>query len=681
MFTLSAPSGYIELSGDHSLSLVLLSIFIACLASYTALSLNERVRKNSFFHQSIWLLLSSLAMGFGIWSMHFIGMSAFSIPMEMHFDYGWTFLSIVPAILASFLAFYLVSRPGHSLLSFVLAGVTMGIGIAAMHYTGMAAMATNAIYRYHLGLFVLSIVLAIFVSFIALYVFSRLKKLMEKWLFKLVTALLMGLAVSSMHYTGMSSVTFFASPSAITDSHTGHANINMLIMPVTAGMSFLLVLLLFSSVLDRYIDYRISYFDGLTRLPNRRLFEKTINKPAERCSLAIWHFDNLEQLNQSYGFAFGEQVLQQVACTLRGAHPGFTDLYRIDENRFAFLAPAVEPDILVQAMKTIALKWKEPIEVEEKWIELTSVCSVSSVSRTDTTHQLYAEAMAVLEYPLLSYNHDVVLYDTAVHAFSFEQEILGGLTRAMEKDELFLVYQPKIMADTDRLAGFEALIRWHHSEHGMLSPGIFIPILEQHHRINELTDWVIDRAARQIAEWEKSGLPNQKIAVNIPGEYVTSPRLKATLKKALERYHVNPKQLELEITETSVVQSAESAIRAIGSFRAQGFSVALDDFGTGVSSLSFLRQMPITTLKIDKSFVDRVPLSEKDSAILNAIITLGQSLNLHIVIEGVEKAEQVHFLTETARSLIVQGYYYAKPMVPDELAEWQTRFSSVSGVH
>lgn len=680
MFSSSPPSGYMELSGDHSLSLVLLSIFITCLASYTALSLNERVRKNSFFHQSIWLLLSSLAMAFGIWSMHFIGMSAFSLPIAMHFNHFWTFISVIPAILAAFTTFYLVSRPSQSLVSFTLAGVTMGAGIATMHYTGMSAMVTNAVYRYDAGLFILSIVIAIVVSFVALYIFSRLKKLMEKWIMKIVTALLMGLATSSMHYTGMSAVRFFVHPSdAVSGSHVGHDNMNMLIIPVTIGISFLLLMLLFSSLIDRYIDYRISYFDGLTRLPNRRLFEKTLNKPAERCSLAIWHFHNLEQINQSYGYAFGEQVLQKIASTLRDAHPGFIDLYRIDNNRFAFLAPEVEPDILIQAMKAISLKWQEPLQIEEKWVELSSVCAVSSVSGTDTFHQLYAEALAVLEYPLLSHKHEVILYDPAIHTFSFEQEILGGLTNAMERDELFLVYQPKIMADTQRLTGFEALVRWRHADHGMLSPGIFIPILEQHHRINELTDWVIDRAARQIAEWEKDGLFNQKIAVNIPGKYVTSPQLTATLKKVLERYKIAPKQLELEITETSVAQSAESAIRAISSFRAQGFSVALDDFGTGVSSLSFLRQMPITTLKIDKSFVDQVPLSDKDSAILHAIITLGQSLNLHIVIEGVEKAEQVRFLTETARSLIVQGYYYAKPMVPDELADWQHNFLSASG--
>lgn len=679
MFSSSPPSGYIELTGEHSLSFVLLSIFIACLASYTALSLNERVRKNSFLHQSIWLLLASLAMAFGIWSMHFIGMSAFSLPIAMHFNHFWTFISIIPAVLAAFIAFYLISRPSQSFVSFTFAGVTMGAGIAAMHYTGMGAMMTTAVYRYDVGLFILSIVIAIVVSFVALYIFSRLKKLMEKWVMKLATALLMGLAVSSMHYTGMSAVSFFVHPSDVISGHASHGNMNMLITPVAIGMLFLLVMLLFSSLIDRYIDYRISYFDGPTRLPNRRLFEKMLNTPAERCSLAIWHFHNLEQINQSYGYTFGEQVLETIACTLRDAHPGFTDLYRIDSNRFAFLAPDVEPDILIQAMKAISLKWKEPLQIEEKWVDLASVCAVSSVSGTDTFHQLHAEALAVLEYPLLAHKHDVILYDPAIHTFSFEQEILGGLTKAMERDDLFLVYQPKIMADTKRLTGFEALVRWQHTDHGMLSPGVFIPILEQHHRINELTDWVIDRAARQITEWEKGGLLNQKIAVNIPGEYVTSPRLAATLKKVLERYKIEPRQLELEITETSVAQSAESAIRAIGSFRAQGFSVALDDFGTGVSSLSFLRQMPITTLKIDKSFVDEVPISDKDSAILHAIITLGQSLNLHIVIEGVEKAEQVRFLTETARSLIVQGYYYAKPMVPDELADWQHNFLSASG--
>ncbi|MET1030417.1 bifunctional diguanylate cyclase/phosphodiesterase [Domibacillus tundrae] len=677
MFTSSAPPGYIELSGHHSMPFVFLSIFLACLASYTALSLNERVRKNSFFHQSIWLILASLAMGFGIWSMHFIGMSAFSLPVAMRYNHVWTFVSIVPAILASFMAFSLASQPKQSFLSFTLAGIAMGIGIASMHYTGMAAMVMDAVYRYDVWLFLVSIAIAIVVSFVALFVFSNLKRLMEKRVIKIVTALLMGMAVSSMHYTGMAAMTFYTSPEFIIEEHAGHTDMTMLIIPVAIGMFFLLTTLLFSSIMDRYIDYKISYFDGLTRLPNRRQFEKMLNKSSDSRILAIWHFHNLDKINNGYGYSFGDRVIQHIACELRESDPDFTDLYRIEGNRFAFLVQGVDLDIFRQAMETIALKWKGPLLLEEKWIELSSVCAISFVKGADTHHQLYANALAVLEHPLIKYEHDIILYDSTVHTFSFQQEILNGLASAMKEDELFLVYQPKIFADTHRLNGFEALIRWRHPVHGMMSPEIFIPILEQNHRIDDVTDWVIDRAARQISQWEKSGVPDQKIAVNIPGEYITSARLIAALKKTIDHYQIDPKQLELEITETSVVQSAESAIRAIRLFREQGFSVALDDFGTGVSSLSFLRQMPITTLKIDKSFVDRVPLSQKDSAILHAIITLGQSLNLQIVIEGVETAEQVRFLVTTARSLTIQGYYYAKPMTPDELAEWRVHFSTV----
>lgn len=674
MFSPSIPQTYSELSGDHSWPIVVLSISMACLASYTALSMNERVQKNGFFHRSVWLVLASLAMGFGIWSMHFIGMNAFSLPVSMSYNHLWTFLSILPAIVASFLAFHLANKQNQSLMTFALAGVAMGIGIAAMHYMGMEAMEMEAIHTYHAGLFILSIVIAIVVSFVALYIFSSLKQLMEKRLMKILTALLMGLAVSSMHYTGMAAVSFYASPAAILTGHAGHSDMNMLIGPVTAGMFFLLISLLFSSLMDRYIDYRISYFDGLTRLPNRRQFEKTLMKKSDHRLLAIWHFHGFEKINNGYGYAFGDMLIQKIALELQNARAGFMTLYRIEGNRFAFLAEEVDQEIFLRIMGNIAEKWRGPFYLEDKWIYLTAVCAVSSVKGPDTQHQLYSNALAVLEHPLTRYENEVVVYDPAIHTFSFDQKVLQGLGRAMAEDELFLVYQPKILAASGQLDGFEALIRWKHPTLGMLSPGVFIPILEQNHRIGEVTDWVIDRAARQLQQWTQSGLPGQKVAVNIPGEYITSSKLSSVLKKVTERYSIHPEQLELEVTETSVVQSAESAVRAIHLFREQGFSVALDDFGTGVSSLSFLRQMPINTLKIDKSFVDQVPHSEKDSAILLAIITLGQSLNLHIVIEGVETAEQVDFLISTDHPLAIQGYYYGKPMTPAELEEWRRGF-------
>jgi EAL domain-containing protein (putative c-di-GMP-specific phosphodiesterase class I) len=244
----------------------------------------------------------------------------------------------------------------------------------------------------------------------------------------------------------------------------------------------------------------------------------------------------------------------------------------------------------------------------------------------------------------------------------------------MEKEELFLVYQPKVNVITNKVIGVETLLRWDHPAYGFLSPGVFIPILEENNRMIEVTNWVIEKVCRQMSIWRKEGISFQQVAINIPGQYVTSNLLLDVLKSKLNKYKLEPNLLELEITETSFVKNIEEAMRAVSTFRQEGFSVALDDFGTGVSSLSYLKKMPISTLKIDKSFIDDVPQSEKDSSIIQAIIALGESLDLAIVFEGVETKRQVDFLATTCENPIIQGYYFAKPMKADELFEWNKEF-------
>jgi EAL domain-containing protein (putative c-di-GMP-specific phosphodiesterase class I) len=243
----------------------------------------------------------------------------------------------------------------------------------------------------------------------------------------------------------------------------------------------------------------------------------------------------------------------------------------------------------------------------------------------------------------------------------------------MHEEQLFMVYQPKITAGTNELSGFEALIRWEHPNYGMLSPVTFIPILEQSNRMVEVTNWIIEQVCKQIAEWKKTDFQVRPVSINIPGDYVTSPILLNVLTKMIKKYELKPYNLELEITETSVVKSIEDAVKALNTFRDEGFSVALDDFGTGVSSLSSLKQLPISILKIDKSFIDDVPQSEKDSSILKAILAIGRTLSLDIVLEGVETEEQVQFLRQESGALIFQGYYFAKPMTPVELVNWMAQ--------
>lgn len=191
--------------------------------------------------------------------------------------------------------------------------------------------------------------------------------------------------------------------------------------------------------------------------------------------------------------------------------------------------------------------------------------------------------------------------------------------------------------------------------------------LEGNDRMLDVTDWIIEQTCLQISRWRKKEISFGQVAINIPGQYVTSSRLLQVLKKTLYKYDFEPNMIELEIKETSFVKNIEEAMRAVSVLRHEGFSVALDDFGTGVSSLSYLKKIPISTLKIGKSFVDVVPLSEKYSSIIQAIIALGNSLNLSIVFEGVEAEEQPKFLASTCDQPIIQGCYFAKPMMPQEL--------------
>ncbi|QFF98464.1 EAL domain-containing protein [Psychrobacillus glaciei] len=679
MFTSPSQNNFIVLDGEYSISLVVLSVFVATIASYTALSMNERAQQNSFFHRNFWLILAAVAMGFGIWSMHFIGMSAFSLPVEMRNDKLLTVVSVIPAMLASFLAFYLADLKSRTFWSYTLAGIAMGIGISSMHYLGMYAMKMDIVYAYDKTLFAGSIVIAVVVSVVAIYIFSTLQKYMTNRLIQIITSVVMGLAVSSMHYTGMAAITFFVPIGFIPDPvHTHMESMNGIAISVTIGMAMLLGSLLISSLVDRYVEFRANYYDVLTKLPNRRLFEQKLKRAAFPENLAIIHIHNLEYINREYDYQFGDEIIQRLAAILKSLTPPSTDLYRIEGNRFALLTrDKVGEKLFQEGLLQIAEALQQPHTVHKQEILIPTLCAVSTASNEKEAATIYSNALAVLNFPSIQFNHEVVYYNPTIHTYTFEREIAESVVHAMNEGELFLVYQPKIGVNTNEVIGVETLIRWNHSTYGLLSPAVFIPILEENDRMIDLTDWIIEQVCQQISVWHSMDISFGQVAINIPGQYVTAPRLLQVLKRTLHNYNLVPQQLELEITETSFVKNIEEAMRAVSTFRQEGFSVALDDFGTGVSSLSYLKQMPISTLKIDKSFVDGIPESSKDSSIIQAIIALGSSLNLSIVFEGVETKEQVEFLASICKEPIIQGYYFSKPLKTDELFNWYQVFKSL----
>ncbi|WP_185907918.1 bifunctional diguanylate cyclase/phosphodiesterase [Psychrobacillus soli] len=674
MFRNGDLSNVIGLDVEYSIPIVILSFFLICIASYTALEMNNRTEYHTIFPQNVWFVLGAIALGFGIWSMHFVGMFAFTLPIAIRFDRFLTVISIVPALLASFLSFYIANRTTRSSWYKHIPGVITGIGTVITFYVVILAMKTEAYYTVNLGVLSLAIIATIIFSIVSNRIYRNVKRTR---LTQLLASIVLSIAVGSMHYIGVGSIGFYIPDYYSPTSRTFQmVNMDLLVVNITIGMIILLGILILSTVIDKYIEYKAVNFDILTNLPNRRLFELKLKKPEFPQYLAIWHIHDLDHVNREHDYQFGDEVIQHIASILKTLVPPKTEIYRIEGHRFGFLVKSSVDVHLQQSMDSISDVLRQPLVVHGKEVLLQAVCAISKANNYEEVENIYTNALAVLNHRSILYNHDVIHYDSSIHTYTFEREIAEDITRAMQEEELFLLYQPKVNGKTNEITGFEALLRWNHRTHGFISPGVFIPILEEYNGMVEVTDWIVDAVCKQISEWQKEGMFLPKVAINIPGQYVTSSRLFTVLQNTISNYKTKPQQIELEITETSFMKNMEEAMKAVRKFRQAGFSVALDDFGTGVSSLSYLKQIPISTLKIDKSFIDEVPHSEKDSSIIQAIIGLGESLELAIIFEGVETKGQLEFLKTACRTPVIQGYYFAKPMKPNELIKWIQLFRS-----
>ncbi|SDN97937.1 bifunctional diguanylate cyclase/phosphodiesterase [Alkalicoccus daliensis] len=671
MFSLPDSPTVAILDGEYLHWIVILSVIIACCAAYTALSMNQRMQQNSFFHKNFWLMLSSFAMGLGIWSMHFVGMSAFMLPVEMEYNLLLTIVSVAPAILASYLAFYFSNKAHTSYYPIVVAGIIMGLGISSMHYVGMAAMEMEAQYVYRPWIFLSSVLIAIVVSYIALFTFSRLQRYMDNQLIKIVSSILIGLAITSMHYTGMAAVVFYTEEPLAAHMHMHEMDVFVIVSFVSTGIALLLLISVLTSMLDRYVDHRINFVDALTMFPNQRTFEKEIRRGSIDGSLAVIHLHHLEKQHSTHGYEFGDQIIKAAGDIIQSLKPAGAKVYRIEEGRFAILQPREQPqENMITSLERMLMLFTKPLKIGEHHVGIEVAGAVSFAEEKKEGRQLFSEVMAVLQHPSIRYNHELTAYDPAVHTYSFEKQLVQDLSQAMTSGELFLVYQPKVCSKTLQVTGAEALLRWQHAQHGMISPGVFIPVLEESEKIFDVTDWIIEEVCQQLSRWRQEGMQPGPVSINIPGAYITSSRLLRVLKENLIKYKLESRLLELEITETSVIDNIENAITAVNEFRQLGLSVALDDFGTGLSSLSYLKRLPVSTIKIDKSFVDSIPASARDAALLSAIITLCYSLQLPVVIEGVETQEQVSFIKTMIEDPKIQGYYFSRPLPADEFAAW-----------
>jgi diguanylate cyclase (GGDEF)-like protein len=673
------------LTGTYNPWLVCASLLVAMLASYTALDMAGRVTATRGRSAKWWLAGGSVAMGIGIWSMHFVGMLAFTLPIPMGYDPLITLLSLLIAIASSAFALWMVCQKELSSPRLCVGALLMGAGVCSMHYTGMAAMRMMPPIHYIPSLFVLSCVIAFTASGAALWIAFRLRSGKEHIRsLRAGAAVVMGIAIAGMHYTGMAAAQFPAS-SACHMAATGVTSEWLAPLIIVFALSVLSIALV-TSVLDARLEMRtevlassldhankelqfLTLHAPLTKLPNHALLDDRLEQEMQRAKrektgLAVFFLDLdvFKQINDAFGRPVGDGLLLETAIRMQAIIRAHDTLAHISGDEFVLLTGAGDPADAASFAEKLLTSIREPVEIDGNECRISASVGIALFDGSDCDrHELLKNAETAMCRAKDIGRDGYCFFESSMNEDAHEQlNLLHDLRLAQDRNELVLYYQPKLDARSCEVVGAEALLRWKHPSRGLVPPDQFIPLAEKTGLIISIGRWVLDEACRQMSEWRELGFKNWSIAVNLSALQFNHQGLVEMVSETLARHALKPGCLTLEITESTAMRDVDASMVILDRLTDMGVHISIDDFGTGYSSLLYLKRLPAKELKIDRGFVRDLAHDKEDAAIIAAIVALGHTLNLEIVAEGVETVEQQEFLTRLGCTSL-QGYLFGRP--------------------
>lgn len=646
--------------------------FVALIGGYLTMRLIGRVRFAPMAQAWIWLLLAGIVGGMTIWCAHFSAILGHDVQTSHAYDPALTFLSLTIAIAMTTAGIFITSIAGRSPLVEV-GGAVVGVGIAVMHFVGMAGFDGPGRYVWSTGFVFLSSVLGIIFATLAFSALVRMRSIFSQFL----SAGCFIAAIFCVHFVSMIGMT------AINDGTIllpGQGLSSQTMTFFTAqGISVVVLLGLALLVIEAKNREQVTTqvmiagaHDGLTGLPNRRAFSDMLEhmlgdeKHSNNLfSIGFLDVSGFKEINDVHGHRVGDNILRHVARILVEQLPPDCFVARVGDDEFAvILKGAASRGEVARIFRRTLDDIAQPITWQGTGFEVKLHCGfVGFPSDGDSAYELIARVDVALQRAKRGESGGIVFYDDGRdHGERRLNALALDMRRALDEGEFHLFYQQQHLAEGCEIFGFEVLLRWFHKDLGLIRPDEFIPLAERTGFIRTLGEWVLRQACMDGVSWRN---PFQ-IGVNVAASQLADPRFPRKVAAILKETGFPAHRLELEFTESGIIEDGQHAHDSIVALKKLGVKIAMDDFGTGYSSLATLQQFPFDKIKIDRSFVSGLPQDELSAAIVRATVIISRSLGIRVLAEGVETEEQLEFLYREG-CLRAQGYYFGRPKPREEI--------------
>jgi diguanylate cyclase (GGDEF)-like protein len=618
-----------------------------------------------------WLFMASVGTGAALWASTFISILALDPSLSSGFEPIATGVVLVIAIVACLLGFEIGSR--HTTLAPELGGLVMGAGILGMHFLGLKAWHIAGTTQWNAYGVVMTLVLGLGLSALAV---NRANRPVTRWC-RHGAAIVLAFMICTMHYALTASTTAIPDLSAALPSYLipadmlGFAVVGAVLLVMGSGFSaYIIDLRSRTESADRI--HQLSFNDTMTGLPNRIAFNERLafdvadaHEKAHKLAAFSIDVDGFKDINDVFGHSIGDLLLIEVADRMRRAIGPGEFLARQSGDEFLGLQTSGDlPHDAHAFAARIAQAFAKPFTVQDQAVILTASIGFS-VFPTDTRErdQLLSNAKLAMHRGKSRQRGSICMYQREMDDTARARRALArDLQSATERNELALHYQLQTSLQDGRICGAEALMRWHHPKRGMISPAEFIPLAEETEAIVAMGEWALRTACGDAAEGRIPGT----VAVNLSPVQFGREDLAETIHAILLETGLSPRRLEVEVTESTLMSDQTKGLHILRKLKAMGISVAMDDFGTGYSSLATLHAFPFDKIKLDQSFVKRLPGDAAAAAIVRTVLALGESLGIPVLAEGIETEAQWQFLAREGCAK-GQGYLFAKPVALAQL--------------